>query len=304
MTVFRLYNGSIMKEELENYHKKDHARRYGTNAEYQKSSFNLGWRIQPITSTKGRKNYKWGCNISIHPDNLANPFTRRVPSLIDFLQTKQPRYLFYTLEDWEIDKGKELTIESDLIIKAVLYWRLMIFTNNLNEKEKKMAKHFLKTVSNISYNKLKKQNYWLYKDGLMHVYNNDTFSLKENIFNKILYYELYLNIKEKLKIYFRESDTITDINLKYQYWVKVYKTLEKNKINRFKKLLSFINFDNKDDILILFLYMNHISLKPDKSEPLHNEINYKDFQCFTRKYLDNTSFDDNLIDNISVTLSS
>ena len=68
MTVFRLYNGSIMKEELENYHKKDHARRYGTNAEYQKSSFNLGWRIQPITSTKGRKNYKWGCNISIHPD--------------------------------------------------------------------------------------------------------------------------------------------------------------------------------------------------------------------------------------------
>ena len=142
MTVFRLYNGSIMKEELENYHKKDHARRYGTNAEYQKSSFNLGWRIQPITSTKGRKNYKWGCNISIHPDNLANPFTRRVPSLIDFLQTKQPRYLFYTLEDWEIDKGKELTIESDLIIKAVLYWRLMIFTNNLNEKEKKMAKHF------------------------------------------------------------------------------------------------------------------------------------------------------------------
>ena len=40
MTVFRLYNGSIMKEELENYHKKDHARRYGTNAEYQKSSFN------------------------------------------------------------------------------------------------------------------------------------------------------------------------------------------------------------------------------------------------------------------------
>ena len=107
-----------------------------------------------------------------------------------------------------------------------------------------------------------------------------------------------------MKIYFRESDTITDINLKYQYWVKVYKTLEKNKINRFKKLLSFINFDNKDDILILFLYMNHISLKPDKSEPLHNEINYKDFQCFTRKYLDNISFDDNLIDNISVTLSS
>ena len=54
----------------------------------------------------------------------------------------------------------------------------------------------------------------------------------------------------------------------------------KIKINRFKKLLSFVDFDNKDDILILFLFMNHISLKPDKSEPLHNEINYKDFHCF------------------------
>ena len=140
---------------------------YVTNANYKKSSFNLGWRVQPITSIKGRRNYKWGRKISIHPNNLANPFTRRVPSLIDFLQTKEPRYLFYTLEDWEIDKTKELTVESDLIIKAALYWRLMIFTNNLNEKEKKIAKHFLKTISNISHNKLKKQNYWLYKDGLM-----------------------------------------------------------------------------------------------------------------------------------------
>ena len=120
MTVFRLYNGSIMKEELENYHKKEHAKRYGTNANYKKSSFNLGWRVQPITSIKGRRNYKWGRKISIHPNNLANPFTRRVPSLIDFLQTKEPRYLFYTLEDWEIDNTKELTVESDLIIKAAL----------------------------------------------------------------------------------------------------------------------------------------------------------------------------------------
>ena len=304
MTVFRLYNGSIMKEELENYHKKEHAKRYGTNANYKKSSFNLGWRVQPITSIKGRRNYKWGRKISIHPNNLANPFTRRVPSLIDFLQTKEPRYLFYTLEDWEIDKTKELTVESDLIIKAALYWRLMIFTNNLNEKEKKIAKHLLKTISNISHNKLKKQNYWLYKDGLMHIYDNNNFTLKENIFNKTLYYEFYINFKENLKIYFRESDSIVDIDSKKQYWIKVYKTFSKNKINKFKKSLSFINFENKDDIIILFLYLNHICLKPDKSEPIHSEIDYEVFRYFTKKYLDNNSFNENLIENVSVTLTS
>ena len=293
-----------MKEELENYHKKEHAKRYGTNAKYKKSSFNLGWRIQPITSIKGRKNYKWGRKISIHPNNLANPFTRRVPSLIDFLQTKEPRYLFYTLEDWEINKTKELTLESDLIIKAVLYWRLMIFTNNLKEKEKKMVKHFLKTISNISYKKLKKQNYWLYKDGLMHIYDNNNFILKENIFNKTLYYDFYIKFKEKLKIYFRESNSITDIDLKKQYWIKIYKTFSKNKINKFKKSLSFINFENKDDIIILFLYLNHICLKVDKSEPQHSEIEYEVFRFFTKKYIHNSSFNNNLINNISVTLTS
>ena len=35
MTVFRLYNAS-MKDQLEKYHKEDHAKRYGTDANYKK----------------------------------------------------------------------------------------------------------------------------------------------------------------------------------------------------------------------------------------------------------------------------
>ena len=131
MTVFRLYNAS-MKDQLEKYHKEDHAKRYGTDANYKKSSFNLGWRIQPSTDLKGRKEYKWGTYKDLHPPNLANPFTKKVPALIDFLQTKEPRYLFYTLEDWDISNDEELIVEAELICRALLYWRLMLFSGNLD----------------------------------------------------------------------------------------------------------------------------------------------------------------------------
>ena len=148
MTVFRLYNAS-MKDQLEKYHKEDHAKRYGTDANYKKSSFNLGWRIQPSTDLKGRKEYKWGTYKDLHPPNLANPFTKKVPALIDFLQTKEPRYLFYTLEDWDISNDEELIVEAELICRALLYWRLMLFSGNLDIDSKHKIKFFLKTTQEI-----------------------------------------------------------------------------------------------------------------------------------------------------------
>lgn len=302
MTVFRLYNGSVMKEELEKYHKKEHAKRYGTNAKYQKSSFNLGWRIQPLTSIKGRKSYKWGKETSTHPDNLANPFTKRVPSLIDFLQIKEPRYLFYALEDWEISDTDKLSVEADLISKAILYWRLMIFTNQFNDDQKNKVKHYLKIISKIALKKFEKNGFWPYPDGLMHVYNEGKLNLEYNIFNDTIFFNFYKEFANSLKIYFRESDSISDNKLKQDYWIKICKIINKKKLTYFKKIIKEIDINEKLFIVIIFLYLNHISYKAESSEPKNDKLSFKSFYEFTVKYINDIEKNITSINDISVTL--
>ena len=92
---------SIAEEQkLQEYLKEEHARRYRVRTtRYKKGSENIGWRIQPRTDLKGRKKYRWGSLRDLYPPNLSNPLTCNVPSLIDFLETRQPKYFFYTLEN-------------------------------------------------------------------------------------------------------------------------------------------------------------------------------------------------------------
>ena len=65
------------------------------------------------------------------------------------MQTKEPRYLFYTLEDWDINDDEGLIVEAELICRALLYWRLMLFSGNLDIDSKHKIKFFLKTTQEI-----------------------------------------------------------------------------------------------------------------------------------------------------------
>tara|TARA_B100000927_G_scaffold281741_1_gene267588 strand:+ start:419 stop:1309 length:891 start_codon:yes stop_codon:yes gene_type:complete len=294
MTVFRLYNGSIMKEELEKYHKEEHAKRYGTNAEYKKSSFNLGWRIQPKTSTKGRKKYKWGKDSSVHPNNLANPFTKNVPALIDFLETKEPRFLFYTLEDWDMNSKIDLSVESEIISRAVLYWRLMIFTNQYDQNETKKVKYFLKTVSIICEKKFKQNGIKLYSDGIIHSFTNDSFELNLNPFNKIIFIKTYNKFLSEIKTYYRESKSMNQ-NEKKKYWIKVFSSLIKNFQKKFLKIFDKININKIQDIVIIYFYISHNSLIKDKNISV-------DFNMFYDLVVNQNILISKEISNISVTL--
>ena len=94
------------------------------------------------TDLKGEKRYRWGSLKDLHPPNLANPLTCKIPSLIDFLDTRQPKYFFYTLKNWDFEKEKDLPVETNILYKALLYWRLMLFTGDLDEKQQKIVKYY------------------------------------------------------------------------------------------------------------------------------------------------------------------
>ena len=168
MTVFKLHS-RIEKEDLE----KEHAKRYGRHKGYKKGSFELGWKIQPRTPLQGRARYKWGSLKDFYPPNLANPLTCRIPSLIDFLETRQPKYFFYTLEDWDFKNDHKFPVEKELVCKAIMYWRLMLFTRELDESSSKIVNYYLNTANKIISNRMPIFGYWPYRNGLVHYYNSD-----------------------------------------------------------------------------------------------------------------------------------
>ena len=74
MTVIKAHSpgtSQIQEKDLG----EEHAKRYGRHKGYKKGSFELGWKIQPRTSTQGRIKYRWGNLKDFYPPNLANPLT-------------------------------------------------------------------------------------------------------------------------------------------------------------------------------------------------------------------------------------
>ncbi len=222
--------------------------------------------------------------------------------MIDFLQIKEPRYLFYALEDWEISDTDKLSVEADLISKAILYWRLMIFTNQFNDDQKNKVKHYLKIISKIALKKFEKNGFWPYPDGLMHVYKEGKLNLEYNIFNDTTFFNFYKEFANSLKIYFRESDSISDNKLKQDYWIKICKIINKKKLTYFKKIIKEIDINEKLFIVIIFLYLNHISYKAESSEPKNDKLSFKSFYEFTVKYINDIEKNITSINDISVTL--
>ena len=135
--------GMTDEQKLQEFHKDEHAARYGAKtSKYKRGSAELGWKIVARTDLKGEKRYRWGSLKDLHPPNLANPLTCKIPSLIDFLDTRQPKYFFYTLKNWDFEKEKDLPVETNILYKALLYWRLMLFTGDLDEKQQKIVKYY------------------------------------------------------------------------------------------------------------------------------------------------------------------
>ena len=97
MTVIKAHSpgtSQIQEKDLG----EEHAKRYGRHKGYKKGSFELGWKIQPRTSTQGRIKYRWGNLKDFYPPNLANPLTCRIPSLIDFWKPDNQNIFFILLK--------------------------------------------------------------------------------------------------------------------------------------------------------------------------------------------------------------
>ena len=136
----------------------------------------------------------------------------------------------------------------------------------------------------------------------MHVYKEGKLNLEYNIFNDTIFFNFYKEFANSLKIYFRESDSISDNKLKQDYWIKICKIINKKKLNYFKKIIKEIDINEKLFIVIIFLYLNHISYKAESSEPKNDKLSFKSFYEFTIKYINDIEKNITSINDISVTL--
>ncbi|RZP13876.1 MAG: hypothetical protein EVA31_02270, partial [Candidatus Dadabacteria bacterium] len=142
MTIFRQHIGSLKrKKELDK----------GAKVVKRKSGEYAPTRLffEPRTPIQGRTKYRWGNLKDLYPPNLANPLTCRIPSLIDFLETRQPKYFFYTLEDWDFENDSSFPVEKELVYKTLMYWRLMLFTGEIEGQESKIVQYYLNTANKI-----------------------------------------------------------------------------------------------------------------------------------------------------------
>ena len=273
MTVFRLH--STTKKDL----KEEHTRRYGRYKGYKKGSYELGWKIQPRTPTKGRPKYRWGNLKDFHPPNLANPLTCRIPSLIDFLETRQPKFFFYTLEDWDFKKDVDFPVEKELLCKAIMYWRLTLFTGELDEASQKIVNYFLNTANKIISNRMPIFGYWPYKNGLVHYYDyqrKDTYKERNKkpyfiTFNPdfpSLFLDYFNRLKERLQQYERDIKLERSLKNKESHWMKVFKSIfEKKEIPGPVDLRTSFNYQNLDLVVASYISWEHNKLKLVKNEP-------------------------------------
>ena len=264
MTVFKLHS-RIEKKDLE----KEHAKRYGRHKGYKKGSFELGWKIQPRTPLQGRARYKWGSLKDFYPPNLANPLTCRIPSLIDFLETRQPKYFFYTLEDWDFKNDHKFPVEKELVCKAIMYWRLMLFTRELDESSSKIVNYYLNTANKIISNRMPIFGYWPYRNGLVHYYNSDKkLKLTFNPDTPSLFLKYFDALREKLFQHERDVKLEKSLKKKEAHWIKVFKSIYKKKeIPSSIIFKNSFNYQNLDLVVASYIAWEHNKLKPSRNEP-------------------------------------
>tara|TARA_B100001123_G_C15339588_1_gene1034252 strand:+ start:3344 stop:4417 length:1074 start_codon:yes stop_codon:yes gene_type:complete len=272
--------GMTDEQKLQEFHKDEHAARYGAKtSKYKRGSAELGWKIVARTDLKGEKRYRWGSLKDLHPPNLANPLTCKIPSLIDFLDTRQPKYFFYTLKNWDFEKEKDLPVETNILYKALLYWRLMLFTGDLDEKQQKIVKYYLDTSNKIITARMPMSDFWPYGDGLVHYYyykKKDTYKDRNKEPNFIsfnpecpyIFFNYFNEIRERLSSYAREIEEEKILKNKEKYWIKIFKTIfEKTEIPNQVTLKTNFNYQNLDLVVSSYIAWSHNKLKPNKKEP-------------------------------------
>jgi len=263
MSIFRQHIGSLKRKKELDKNAKVVKRKKG---EYAPTRL----FFEPRTTTKGRPKYRWGNLKDFYPPNLANPLTCRIPSLIDFLETRQPKYFFYTLEDWDFENDKNFPVEKELVCKAIMYWRLMLFTKELDQESSKIVNYYLNTANKIISNRMPIFGYWPYRNGLVHYYSatnvNSRITFNPDV--PIMFLSYFEELRDKLLQHERDIKLEKSLKLKEKHWIKVFKSIfEKKKIPGAVAFKTSFNFQNLDLVVASYIAWEHNKLKPSKSEP-------------------------------------
>ena len=263
MSIFRQHIGSLKRKKELDKNAKVVKRRKGDYAPTRLF-------FEPRTVVKGRTKFKWGNLKDFYPPNLANPLTCRIPSLIDFLETRQPKYFFYTLEDWDFDNDDNFPVEKELVCKAIMYWRLMLFTNELDKESSKIVNYYLNTANKIISSRMPIFGYWPYKNGLVHYYykekGDNEISFNPDIPSMFLSY--FDELREKLFQHERDIKLEKSLKVKEEYWIKIFKSIfEKKKIPGAVAFKTSFNYQNLDLVVASYIAWEHNKFRPSKNEP-------------------------------------
>ena len=80
-----------------------------------------------------------------------------------------------------------------------MYWRLMLFTRELDESSSKIVNYYLNTANKIISNRMPIFGYWPYRNGLVHYYNGDKkLKLTFNPDTPSLFLKYFDALREKL----------------------------------------------------------------------------------------------------------
>ena len=262
MSIFRQHIGSLERKKELDKNAKVVKRKKG---EYAPTRLFFEAR----TISKGRSKYRWGNLKDLYPPNLANPLTCRIPSLIDFLETRQPKYFFYTLEDWDFKSDDKFPVEKELVCKAIMYWRLMLFTGEIQGQEAKIVQYYLNTVSKIISSRMPIFRYWPYRNGLVHYYSHKKQSkLTFNPDVPSLFLDYFDALREKLLQHERDVKLEKSLKKKEAHWIKVFKTMYKKKaIPPSSIFKERFNYQNLNLVVASYIAWEHNKLKPSKNEP-------------------------------------
>ena len=262
MSIFRQHIGSLERKKELDKNAKVVKRKKG---EYAPTRLFFEAR----TISKGRSKYRWGNLKDLYPPNLANPLTCRIPSLIDFLETRQPKYFFYTLEDWDFKSDDKFPVEKELVCKAIMYWRLMLFTGEIQGQEAKIVQYYLNTVSKIISSRMPIFGYWPYRNGLVHYYSHKKQSkLTFNPDVPSLFLDYFDALREKLLQHERDVKLEKSLKKKEAHWIKVFKTMYKKKaIPPSSIFKERFNYQNLNLVVASYIAWEHNKLKPSKNEP-------------------------------------
>ena len=263
MSIFRQHIGSLKRKKELDKNAKVVKRRKGDYAPTRLF-------FEPRTVVKGRTKFKWGNLKDFYPPNLANPLTCRIPSLIDFLETRQPKYFFYTLEDWDFDKDDNFPVEKELVCKAIMYWRLTLFTNELDKESSKIVSYYLNTANKIISSRMPIFGYWPYKNGLVHYYykekGDNEISFNPDIPSMFLSY--FDELRENLFQHERDIKLEKSLKVKEEYWIKIFKSIfEKKKIPGAVAFKTSFNYQNLDLVVASYIAWEHNKFRPSKNEP-------------------------------------